>query len=89
MAGEWEYAIYLVTGPMLEYIHFSHHQPSGTLAAFTDRLGDRVRQRDSTDDYIRFVRGPQPTASVLGVLGSLGWELVAVVDGGYYFKRPV
>ena len=89
MIAEWEYAIYLVKGPVLEYIHFSRNQPPGTLSELIGRFGESVRQRDSTDGYIRFVKGPQPTASVLGALGSLGWELVAVAEGAFYFKRPV
>jgi hypothetical protein len=81
MAGEWEYAIYVARGAALEYVHFSHGQAAGTLDEFAGRFGESVRLRDSTDGYIRFVKGPQPTADVLGALGSLCWELVAVVDG--------
>jgi len=89
MAGEWEYAIYVVKGPALEYIHFSHAQPAGTLSEFVARFGETVRLHDSTDGCIRFVRGPQPTAGVLGVMGSFRRELVAVADGAHYFNRPV
>lgn len=93
-ATRWEYAIYYDSGSGDQHINFWWSQGEDFVARAKDWFKDGLKEKDSHQSYLKVKMSSVVTnASVLGFMGSNGWEFGGEVDfygqgGSLLFKRP-
>jgi hypothetical protein len=92
--AKWEYCILSNPASGTDAVTFSHGQPEGTVAWFSEQLGRGLKAENSHNSFLHVNLNHTTPVRVAGLLGLAGWELVshAVLTGGHEywtFKKAV